>query len=80
MVSLLAGGHTLLICGCNSNPQLRCPSYRREQEDSTSIFFWLHAVGAVLVVSGALVFARLRLRAAEATDAPVGRTQPSAVK
>lgn len=80
MASLLAGGQTLLICGCDSNPKLRCPSYRREVEDSTSIFFWLHAAGAALVLSGALVFANLRLHAAEASDGLVGRAQGSAVR
>jgi hypothetical protein len=69
--SLLAGGHVLVVCGCNSDPDataLRCPRYR-QGEDVSSVFFQLHVAGAVLVLGGALTFARLRLREAKAAAA-----------
>ena len=64
--SLLAGGHVLVVCGCSPDKDaaLSCPRYRQVQ-DHTSALFQLHVAGAVLVLGGALAFARLRLREGE---------------
>jgi hypothetical protein len=75
--SLLAGGHVLAVCGCSPDKDsaLSCPRYR-QADDLTSSLFQLHVAGAVLVLGGALAFARLRLREGEGRVAGSGSGRP----